>query len=66
MAVYGFHIMTPIGWSWAGFVWGYALIWALLTDPLKLLAYRIFDHVQPPVTPKKPLDRPQKAAPVPS
>ena len=43
MAVYGLHIMTPIGWGWAGFVWVYAIACALLTDPLKLLAYRIFD-----------------------
>ena len=43
MAVYGLHIITPIGWGWAGFVWGYALICALLTDPVKLLAYRILD-----------------------
>jgi H+-transporting ATPase len=64
MAVYGFHLMTPIGWGWAGFVWGYALICALLTDPIKLLAYRIFDRTPAaaPVAPKKPLDRPQKAA----
>ncbi len=43
MAVYGLHIMTPLGWGWAGFVWGYALTCALLTDPVKLLAYRILD-----------------------
>lgn len=44
IAVYGF-LMPPLGWKWAGFVWGYALIWALLSDRLKLLAYRIFDPV---------------------
>jgi H+-transporting ATPase len=43
MAVYGLHIMTPIGWGWAGFVWGYALVCALLTDPVKLLAYHLLD-----------------------
>jgi H+-transporting ATPase len=43
MAVYGMHIMTPLGWGWAGFVWGYAIVCALLTDPIKLLAYRILD-----------------------
>jgi H+-transporting ATPase len=42
IAVYGF-LMPPLGWGWAGFVWGYALIWALLSDRVKLLAYRIFD-----------------------
>ncbi len=43
MAVYGFGIMTPIGWELAAFVWGYAIVCALLTDPIKLLAYRILD-----------------------
>jgi H+-transporting ATPase len=42
IAVYGFF-MTPLGWPWAMFVWGYAVAWALLNDRLKLLAYRIFD-----------------------
>jgi H+-transporting ATPase len=45
IAVYGF-LMPPLGWGWAGFVWGYALVWFLVTDPLKLLAYRIFDPVK--------------------
>ena len=35
--------MTPLGWGWAAFVWGYALVWFLLNDRIKLLAYRIFD-----------------------
>ncbi len=39
IAVYGF-LMPPLGLGWAGFVWGYALIWALLSDRIKLLAYR--------------------------
>ncbi len=51
IAVYGF-LMPPLGWSWAGFVWGYALIWALLSDRVKLLAYRIFD----PAKASKPSD----------
>jgi H+-transporting ATPase len=42
IAVYGLF-MTPLGWKWAGFVWGYALVWALINDRIKLLAYRIFD-----------------------
>jgi H+-transporting ATPase len=45
IAVYGLF-MTPIGWGWAGFVWGYALLWFLLNDRVKLLAYRIFDPVK--------------------
>ncbi len=42
IAVYGVF-MTPLGWRWAGFVWGYALAWALVNDRVKLLAYRIVD-----------------------
>jgi len=45
IAVYGLF-MTPIGWGWAAFVWGYALVWFLLNDRVKLLAYKIFDRVK--------------------
>lgn len=42
IAAYGLF-MTALGWRWAGFVWGYAIIWALLGDRVKLLAYRVLD-----------------------
>ena len=29
-----------------GFVWGYALVWFLLNDRVKLLVYRIFDPIK--------------------
>ena len=45
IAVYGLF-MTPLGWPWALFVWGYALTWAVATDRVKLLAYRILDSVK--------------------
>jgi H+-transporting ATPase len=45
IAVYGVF-MTPLGWKWAGFVWAYALGWALLNDRVKLLAYRILDPLK--------------------
>jgi H+-transporting ATPase len=45
IAVYGLF-MTPLGWGWALFVWAYALVWFLLNDRLKLLAYRIFDPIK--------------------
>ncbi len=57
IAVYGFF-MTPLGWGWAGFVWGYALLWFLLNDRLKLLAYKIFDRVKT----KTPVNLNQKIA----
>jgi H+-transporting ATPase len=42
VAVYGVF-MTPLGWGWGLFVWGYALAWFLVTDRVKLLGYRILD-----------------------
>ncbi len=42
IAVYGF-LMPALGWRWAGFVWAYALAWALVGDRVKLLAYRVLD-----------------------
>src|SRR5271169_2909424 len=55
IAVYGVF-MTPLGWGWALFVWGYALAWFLLNDCVKLLAYRIFDPAKAHLSAKKPLD----------
>ena len=62
IAVYGVF-MTPLGWGWAAFVWGYALAWFLVNDRVKLLAYRIFDPTTAPLLAKKQLDlTPQIAA----
>jgi H+-transporting ATPase len=55
IAVYGLF-MTPLGWGWAAFVWGYALAWALVNDRVKLIAYRIFDPTKPALLGKKALD----------
>ncbi len=63
MAIFGFGIMTPLGWQLAAFVWGYAIVCALLTDPVKLLAYRFLDPIPVTDSPssKKPL-KPMVAA----
>ena len=45
IAVYGIF-MAPLGWKWAGFVWIYAISWALMNDRIKLLAYHIFDPLK--------------------
>jgi H+-transporting ATPase len=66
LAVFGLGIMTPIGWQWAAFVWGYAVAWALLTDPIKLLAYRLFDPAAKSAPATKPPAVHPKAAPVPA
>jgi H+-transporting ATPase len=73
LAVYGVF-MTPLGWKWAGFVWAYAIVWALINDRIKLLAYKIFDPVKaepkpdakadPPAPEAKP-DQPKPDAPKP-
>jgi H+-transporting ATPase len=55
IGVYGLF-MTPLGWGWALFVWGYALAWALVSDRVKLLAYRIFDPAEAPLLGRKPAD----------
>ena len=47
LAVYGVF-MTPLGWGWALFVWGYALVWFLVNDRVKLLAYRFLDAREHP------------------
>jgi H+-transporting ATPase len=65
IAVYGLF-MTPLGWGWALFVWGYALAWFLVNDQVKVLAYRLLDPAKaaPPnaARPKKQADSLVKAA----
>jgi H+-transporting ATPase len=48
IAVYGLF-MAPLGWSWAGVVWAYALAWFLVNDMVKLAAYRLLDPKHPVV-----------------
>jgi H+-transporting ATPase len=43
IAVYGLF-MAPLGWRYAGIVWGYALVWFLLNDRIKLLTYWVLDR----------------------
>jgi len=47
IAVYGLF-MTPLGWNWALFVWAYALAWFLVSDRVKLLAYRKLEAMAEP------------------
>ncbi|MCW6511751.1 plasma-membrane proton-efflux P-type ATPase [Lichenifustis flavocetrariae] len=46
IAIFGFGLVTPLGWYWALLVWGYALAWALVNDRAKLLTYRLLDDVK--------------------
>lgn len=45
--------MAPIGWKWALFVWGYSLVWFMINDRIKLVAYRIFDRHKPVLLAKR-------------
>jgi H+-transporting ATPase len=42
--------MTALNWRYAALVWGYALVWFIATDRVKLLAYRILDPEMAPST----------------
>ncbi|WP_094554276.1 plasma-membrane proton-efflux P-type ATPase [Synechococcus sp. 1G10] len=42
MGTYGW-LMSPVGWSWAAASWGYAFLWFLIFDAVKLALYRLMD-----------------------
>ena len=42
IAIYGFGLMEPIGWEWAGLMWGYALIWFVFNDIVKRSVLRYY------------------------
>ncbi|WP_456382434.1 plasma-membrane proton-efflux P-type ATPase [Hydrogenimonas sp.] len=42
IAVYGFGLMTPIGWEWAIFMWIYALVWFVFNDIVKVAVLRYY------------------------
>ena len=48
--------MTPLGWGWALFTWGYALAWFLVNDRLKLLTYWILESRKLKTTQKPRVD----------
>ncbi|HYW94206.1 MAG TPA: plasma-membrane proton-efflux P-type ATPase [Bacteroidales bacterium] len=43
ISVYGVF-MHPLGWKWAGIVWGYCLAWFLIEDTAKLAVYRVVEE----------------------
>jgi H+-transporting ATPase len=44
-----------MGWDWALFVCGCALLWFLVTDRVILLAYRVLDPVGAPLLGRTPV-----------
>jgi H+-transporting ATPase len=39
LAAYGFGLIAPIDWTAIGLVWAYSLVWAFLTDFVKMAIY---------------------------
>lgn len=44
-AVYGW-LIHPIGWANAGIVWGYAIVWLLILNAVKVLAIKILNKIK--------------------
>jgi len=42
IAVYGL-LMTPLGWTYAGVIWGYCLVLFLIQDRVKSVGYRVLE-----------------------
>ncbi len=42
IAVYGFGLMTPIGWGWAFVIWGYAFLWFVFNDVVKMAVLKMY------------------------
>jgi H+-transporting ATPase len=45
IAVYGVF-MEPIGWTYAGLIWAYALAWFVFNDCLKVAVYRMLHRTK--------------------
>lgn len=44
LAIFGFGLISPIGWGLAAIVWGYSLGLLFILDWVKYLGYRLFHH----------------------
>ena len=42
IAVYGFDLMEPIGWGYAGMMWLYAFVWFNFNDVVKVMVLRFY------------------------
>jgi H+-transporting ATPase len=65
IAVYGTWLVTPLGWTYGGIVWAYALVWFLVTDPVKLIADKALDTTKAEIKPEAKVT-PKSAAKAPS
>ena len=46
IAVYGI-LIHPINWAYAGAIWGYAIVWLLLLNCIKVAAYKLLGKILP-------------------
>jgi H+-transporting ATPase len=44
LAAYGLGLITPISWAEIGLIWGYSIVWAFLTDGVKMWVYGHFNR----------------------
>ncbi len=42
IAIYGFGLITPTGWKWAGYAWGYAFTWFVFNDVVKMIVIKFY------------------------
>ncbi|NIA25388.1 MAG: plasma-membrane proton-efflux P-type ATPase [Gammaproteobacteria bacterium] len=44
LVAYGFGLVTPISWGAIGLIWGYAILFAFVTDAVKMAVYARLDR----------------------
>ena len=42
VGIYGLHVMTAIGWKWAGYIWAYAFAWFVFNDIVKVGIIKLY------------------------
>ncbi|NII09334.1 plasma-membrane proton-efflux P-type ATPase [Oleiagrimonas sp. C23AA] len=47
LCAWGLGLVARISWAEIGLIWGYSLVWSLLTDWVKRVVYRHLEHVAP-------------------
>lgn len=47
LCAWGFGLIAPISWPEIALIWGYSIVWSILTDWAKRMVYRHLDHSAP-------------------
>jgi H+-transporting ATPase len=45
LGLYSFGLMTQISWQWALFIWGYATVWFVFNDMIKMLVLKYYKKI---------------------